>query len=40
VHGIPDDDGWTVRTGDGTRAAHAEHTVAVTASEPRVLTSQ
>ena len=37
---VVDDDGWTVRTGDGTRAAHAEHTVAVTASGPRVLTAQ
>ncbi len=37
---VRDDDGWTVRTGDGTRAAHAEHTVALTASGPRVLTSQ
>ena len=25
-----DGDGWTVRTDDGSRAAHAEHTVAVT----------
>lgn len=33
-----DDDGWTVRTADGTRAAHCEHTVAVTAEGPRVLT--
>ncbi|WP_267242365.1 type I methionyl aminopeptidase [Streptomyces sp. PR69] len=32
-------DGWTVRTADGTRAAHAEHTVAVTASGPRILTA-
>ena len=33
-----DDDGWTIRSGDGTRAAHAEHTVAITAEGPRVLT--
>ncbi len=33
-----DDDGWTVRTADGSRAAHAEHTIAVTAEGPRVLT--
>ncbi len=26
-----DPDGWTIRTADGTRAAHAEHTIAVTA---------
>ncbi|MEU0717099.1 type I methionyl aminopeptidase [Streptomyces lavendulocolor] len=34
-----DDDGWTVRTLDGSRAAHAEHTVAITAGGPRVLTA-
>lgn len=33
-----DPDGWTVRTSDGGRAAHAEHTVAVTADGPRILT--
>jgi len=33
-----DDDGWTVRTGDGSRAAHAEHTVAVTSDGPVILT--
>jgi methionyl aminopeptidase len=32
------DDGWTVRTADGTRAAHVEHTVAITDDGPRVLT--
>lgn len=31
-------DGWTLATADGSRAAHAEHTVAVTADGPRVLT--
>ena len=34
-----DDDGWTVRTADGSRAAHSEHTIAVTADGPRILTS-
>jgi methionyl aminopeptidase len=34
------DDGWAVRTQDGSRAAHAEHTVAVTATGPRVLTAR
>ncbi|MBW5481931.1 type I methionyl aminopeptidase [Streptomyces bambusae] len=34
-----DPDGWTLRTTDGSRAAHAEHTVAVTADGPRVLTA-
>jgi methionyl aminopeptidase len=33
-----DRDGWTIRSGDGSRAAHAEHTVAVTQDGPRVLT--
>ncbi|MGE7388610.1 type I methionyl aminopeptidase [Streptomyces sp. NPDC004126] len=34
-----DPDGWTLRTTDGSRAAHAEHTVAVTAGGPRILTA-
>lgn len=33
-----DPDGWTLRTADGSRAAHAEHTIAVTADGPRILT--
>lgn len=33
-----DADGWTLRTSDGSRAAHIEHTVAVTREGPRVLT--
>ncbi|MBJ7324667.1 MAG: type I methionyl aminopeptidase [Rhodococcus sp.] len=32
------DDGWTVVTIDGSRAAHWEHTVAVTEDGPRILT--
>ena len=32
------DDGWTVVTADGSRAAHWEHSVAVTDDGPRVLT--
>jgi methionyl aminopeptidase len=32
------DDGWTVVTGDGSRAAHWEHTVAITDEGPWVLT--
>jgi methionyl aminopeptidase len=31
-------DGWALRTVDGTRAAHAEHTVAITKEGPRILT--
>ena len=34
-----DDDGWTIRTADGSRAAHAEHTVAVTDDGPVILTA-
>jgi methionyl aminopeptidase len=32
------DDQWTVATADGSRAAHWEHTVAVTEEGPRILT--
>lgn len=32
------EDNWTVVTTDGSRAAHWEHTVAVTSSGPRILT--
>ena len=32
------DDGWTVVTADGSRAAHWEHTVAVTDEGPQILT--
>ena len=31
-------DGWGIRTADGSRAAHFEHTVAITDTGPRVLT--
>jgi len=34
------DDGWTVVTEDGSRAAHFEHTVAITAEGPWVLTAR
>lgn len=34
-----DSDGWTLRTADGSRAAHVEHTIAVTADGARVLTA-
>jgi methionyl aminopeptidase len=33
-----DKDGWTIRSGDGSRAAHVEHTVAITADGPQILT--
>ena len=32
-------DGWTVSTSDGALAAHFEHTIAVTADGPRILTT-
>ena len=31
-------DGWALRTADGSRAAHIEHTVAITDAGPRILT--
>lgn len=34
------EDGWTVLTTDGSRAAHAEHTIAITADGPIMLTTQ
>lgn len=35
-----DEDGWTIRTADGSLAAHAEHTVAITPDGPLVLTAR
>jgi methionyl aminopeptidase len=35
-----DEDGWTIRSADGSRTAHSEHTVAITEAGPRVLTSR
>ena len=35
-----DPDGWTLRSLDGSRAAHAEHTVAITDEGPLVLTQR
>ena len=35
-----DDDGWTLRSDDGSRAAHFEHTVAVTEDGPLVLSAR
>ncbi|MFF7124297.1 MULTISPECIES: type I methionyl aminopeptidase [unclassified Streptomyces] len=34
------EDGWTLRTSDGSRAAHVEHTVAITEAGPRILTQR
>ncbi|MFD1717773.1 type I methionyl aminopeptidase [Georgenia deserti] len=35
-----DDDGWTLRSKDGSRGAHSEHTIAITGDGPLVLTSR
>lgn len=35
---VTDVDGWTLRSVDGSRGAHSEHTVAITAEGPLVLT--
>ena len=36
---VQDADGWTIRTADGARSAHAEHTIVVTDGAPLVLTA-
>lgn len=33
------DDGWTLFTRDGSRAAHVEHTIAITSEGPRILSA-
>ncbi len=35
---VVDDDGWTIRSADGSRASHSEHTIAITDDGARVLT--
>jgi methionyl aminopeptidase len=35
---VYDPDGWTIRSADGSRTAHSEHTIAVTDGDPLVLT--
>ena len=35
-----DADGWTLRSADGSRSAHVEHTVAITKTGPLVLTAR
>ncbi len=37
---VMDDDGWTIRSADGSRGAHSEHTIAVTDGDPVVLTAR
>lgn len=36
---VTDDDGWTIRTRDGSLAAHFEHTIVITSDEPVILTA-
>lgn len=36
---VIDADGWTIRSADGSRAAHVEHTIAVTPAGPQILTA-
>jgi methionyl aminopeptidase len=36
---VEDDDGWTLRTRDGSLSAHYEHTLVITRGEPIVLTA-
>jgi methionyl aminopeptidase len=38
-HFTTDPDGWALRTADGSRAAHFEHTIAITEDGPIVLTA-
>ena len=35
-----DADGWTLRSADGSRGAHSEHTIAITDDGPLVLTKR
>nr|MCW2727722.1 map [Aeromicrobium sp.] len=35
-----DEDGWTIRSADGSRGAHVEHTIAITDGDPIVMTAR
>lgn len=37
---VTDSDGWTLRSADGSRGAHMEHTIAITDGDPIVLTAR
>ncbi|NEN06687.1 type I methionyl aminopeptidase [Diaminobutyricibacter tongyongensis] len=37
---VTDADGWTLRSADGSRGAHSEHTIAITDGDPIVLTAR
>jgi methionyl aminopeptidase len=40
AHPVQVADGWTIRTSDGSLAAHYEHTIVVTRGGPVVLTEE
>ncbi|HPU13717.1 MAG TPA: type I methionyl aminopeptidase [Aeromicrobium sp.] len=35
-----DEDGWTIRSSDGSRGAHSEHTIAITDGDPIIMTAR
>ncbi len=37
---VTDKDGWTLRSADGSRGAHMEHTIAITADGPLILSAR
>lgn len=37
---VMDPDGWTIRSADGSRGAHVEHTLAITDGDPIVMTAR
>ncbi len=37
---VTDADGWTLRSADGSRGAHSEHTIAITEDDPIILTDR
>ena len=37
---VMDPDGWTIRSADGSRGAHAEHTIAITDGDPIIFTAR
>ncbi|MFD1858886.1 type I methionyl aminopeptidase [Aeromicrobium camelliae] len=37
---VMDPDGWTIRSADGSRGAHSEHTIAITEGDPIVMTQR
>jgi methionyl aminopeptidase len=37
---VMDPDGWTIRSSDGSRGAHSEHTIGITDGDPIVFTAR